>query len=85
MNSLGIVPTSDHCVVGGSNALGGSVLREEAALHVMGLPRWVLGVRTRSLRVAALPLWPGGRPVADRAEGPPLSALVARLGTREPR
>ena len=41
---------------------------EEAVLLVMGLPRWALGVRARSLRLASPRWWPGGRPVADRAK-----------------
>jgi len=42
---------------------------EEAVLHVIGLPRWALAVHAFSLRLAAPRRWPGGRPVADRAEG----------------
>ncbi len=42
---------------------------EEAVLHLMGLPRWALAVHAGSLRLAAPRWWPGGRPVADRAEG----------------
>jgi len=50
-------------------------------LHVMGLPRWALAVHARSLRLAAPRWWPGGRPVADRAEG----ALVRpRASPRDP-
>jgi hypothetical protein len=54
--------------------------------HVMGLPRWALGVRARSLRFAAPPLvagWAAGRGSCGRSgivRKVRLSALVASLG-----
>src|SRR5436190_9797591 len=61
---------------GASHALGAVCLRgEEAVLHVMGLPRWgALGVRARSLRVAAVVAgWAAGRGSGGRCACPPAS------------